>query len=59
MKLCVFCGTFNPIHNVHLAMANYVRNHFNFDMILFIPAYKPPHKQIDDELATAEPHPNV
>ncbi len=51
MKLCVFCGTFNPIHNVHLAMANYVRNHFNFDMILFIPAYKPPHKQIDDERA--------
>lgn len=51
MKLCVFCGTFNPIHNVHLAMANYIKKHFNFDMILFIPAYKPPHKQIDDELA--------
>lgn len=51
MKLCVYCGTFNPIHNVHLAVANYVRTHFDFDNILFIPAYKPPHKDIDDELA--------
>ena len=51
MKLCVYCGTFNPIHNVHIAMANYVRSHFDFDSILFIPAYKPPHKNVDDELA--------
>ena len=51
MKLCVFCGTFNPIHNVHLALANYIKTHFKFDTILFIPAYKPPHKHIDDDLA--------
>lgn len=51
MKLCVYCGTFNPIHNVHIAIASYVRSHFDFDNILFIPAYKPPHKIIDDELA--------
>lgn len=51
MKLCVFQGTFNPIHNVHLAMANYVRNVYDFDTILFIPAYKPPHKEFDDELS--------
>ena len=51
MKLCVFCGTFNPIHNVHLAVAKFVDRNFDFDNILFIPAYKPPHKHIDDELA--------
>lgn len=51
MKLCVFQGTFNPIHNVHLAMANYVMNVYDFDSILFIPAYKPPHKEFDDDLA--------
>lgn len=51
MKLCVFSGTFNPIHNVHMAMANFVKNCYSFDTILFIPAYKPPHKDIDDELA--------
>ena len=51
MKLCVYCGTFNPIHNVHIAVANFVKTHFDFDTILFIPAYKPPHKNIDDDLA--------
>ena len=51
MKLCVFQGTFNPIHNAHLAMANYVKKVFDYDILLFIPAYKPPHKEIDDDLA--------
>ena len=51
MKLCVFQGTFNPIHNAHLAMARYVRNAYDYESILFIPAYKPPHKEIDDDLA--------
>jgi len=51
MKLCIFPGTFNPIHNVHLAMANYVKNVCDFDTILFIPAYKPPHKEFDDEMS--------
>lgn len=51
MKLCVFQGTFNPIHNAHLTMANYVKNTLDYDTILFIPAYKPPHKEFDDEMA--------
>ena len=51
MKLCVFQGVFNPIHNVHLAIANHVKNTYNFDQILFIPAYKPPHKEVDDEMS--------
>lgn len=44
MKLCVFQGTFNPIHNAHLKMAEYILQNYGFDKILFIPAYKPPHK---------------
>ncbi len=51
MKLCVFQGTFNPIHNTHLDMAKYVKEHYDFDMILFIPAYKPPHKDLDEDFA--------
>lgn len=51
MKLCVFQGTFNPIHSAHLAMANYVKNNFNYSTILFIPAYKPPHKEFDDDMS--------
>lgn len=51
MKLCVFQGTFNPIHNAHMAMAAYTKNVYDYDTILFIPAYKPPHKEFDDDLA--------
>ena len=43
MKLCIFSGTFNPIHTAHLKMAEYVLKNFGFDKILFIPAFKPPH----------------
>lgn len=51
MKLCVLQGTFNPIHNAHLAMANFTKNTYDYDTILFIPAYKPPHKDFDDDMA--------
>jgi len=51
MKLCVFQGTFNPIHKAHLRVANYVINKYAFDKILFIPAFNPPHKDIDTSLS--------
>ncbi len=47
MKLCVFQGTFNPIHNAHLRVACDVVSRFDFDKLLFIPAYNPPHKSAD------------
>lgn len=50
MKLCVFQGTFNPIHNAHLQMAEYVLNNYGFDKIIFIPAYKPPHKDYNPDM---------
>ena len=46
MKYCIFSGTFNPIHNAHLGMAENVLKEFNFDEILFIPAYMQPHKNL-------------
>ena len=51
MKLCVFQGTFNPIHNAHLDMAKFVLNKYDFDKIIFIPAFKPPHKEYDKGLS--------
>ena len=51
MKLCVFQGTFNPIHNAHLKMAEFVLKHYNFDKIIFIPAFKPPHKNYDENMS--------
>ena len=47
MKLCVFQGTFNPIHKAHLRVAEAVVSRFDFDKLLFIPAFNPPHKSAD------------
>lgn len=44
MKLCIFAGTFNPIHKAHIKMAQMAYDKYGFDKILFIPAYNPPHK---------------
>lgn len=51
MRLCVFSGTFNPVHKAHLKMAQYVLDNFEFQKILFIPAYKPPHKLYDTNMS--------
>ena len=49
MKICLLCGTFNPIHNGHIKMAEFVEENFNFDKIIFIPTYISPFKQDLDE----------
>lgn len=51
MTICIFSGTFNPIHNGHIKMADFALKNFNFDKIIFIPAYIPPHKQVGLDLA--------
>ena len=51
MNYCLFQGTFNPIHNAHLRIAQYVLSYFGADKILFIPAFIPPHKNSEQEMA--------
>jgi nicotinate-nucleotide adenylyltransferase len=43
-RIGILGGTFNPIHNGHLAAAEEVRLRLNLDQILFIPSSLPPHK---------------
>ncbi len=45
MNICLFCGTFNPIHNAHLRMAEFVLRKFGFEKVIFIPCFIPPHKE--------------
>ena len=51
MSICIFPGTFNPIHDGHLKMAEFALKKYKFEKIIFIPAYIPPHKEIDKKLA--------
>jgi nicotinate-nucleotide adenylyltransferase len=44
MRLGIFGGTFNPIHNGHLIIAEQVREKFGLSRILFIPCNIPYHK---------------
>ena len=45
MKVGILGGTFDPVHNAHLIIAEYVRAELPLHKILFIPAAIPPHKQ--------------
>lgn len=51
-RIGILGGTFNPIHMGHLIMAEKVCKHHHLSRVIFIPAYIPPHKYVN-ELADA------
>jgi nicotinate-nucleotide adenylyltransferase len=53
MKIGIMGGTFNPIHNGHLIIAEDVREQCGLDRVLFIPSGQPPHKP-DTEVIDAQ-----
>jgi nicotinate-nucleotide adenylyltransferase len=44
MRIAILGGTFDPIHNGHLAAAQSVAETFQVDELHFVPAFTPPHK---------------
>jgi nicotinate-nucleotide adenylyltransferase len=60
MRVAIFGGTFDPIHNAHLAIARSAASHFNLDLVFFVPGAHPPHKAgithapYDDRVSMAE-----
>jgi len=44
VKLAIFGGTFDPIHEGHLALAREAASRYGLDRVLFVPAAHPPHK---------------
>lgn len=44
MAIGIMGGTFNPVHIGHLMVAEFVREEYHLDKVLFIPSGNPPHK---------------
>jgi len=42
MKIGIYGGSFDPIHNGHLSLASFAIKELALDEIVFIPTYKPP-----------------
>lgn len=47
-RIGIFGGTFNPIHNGHILLAQYCKYELELDKVILIPTYSPPHKSSDD-----------
>lgn len=45
VKIGLMGGTFNPVHNGHLLLAEQAKEQYRLDHVVFLPAGKPPHKQ--------------
>lgn len=43
-KIGIMGGTFNPIHNAHLMMAQAAYEQYELDEVWFMPSKNPPHK---------------
>ncbi len=45
-RMCLFGGTFDPIHKAHLKIAEEAATRFSLDGVVFVPAANPPHKEV-------------
>jgi nicotinate-nucleotide adenylyltransferase len=43
-------GTFDPVHYGHLIAAEFARYEFKLNRVIFMPAARPPHKEIEEVL---------
>lgn len=48
MKIGIMGGTFDPVHNGHLMIAEYAYRQFSLDEVWFLPNGNPPHKDNPD-----------
>lgn len=44
-RVAIFGGTFDPPHLGHFILAEQIKNKFNLEKIIFMPAGRPPHKK--------------
>lgn len=58
MRVGIFGGTFDPIHNGHLRAAEEVGESFSLEKIYFVPVFIPPHKK-DQKISGVEDRLNM
>lgn len=51
-RIGVLGGTFDPVHNGHLHIADTLRTALNLDRVLWVPAGRPPHKS--DQIVSSD-----
>lgn len=54
MKIGIMGGTFDPVHNAHLMLAEYAYREYQLDEVWFMPNGNPPHKQNQEGRTDAE-----
>jgi nicotinate-nucleotide adenylyltransferase len=54
VKIGVFGGTFDPIHQGHMVIAEQVMDELNLSRVVFVPGGIPPHKDASSVRASAE-----
>ena len=45
MRIGIFGGSFDPVHNEHIALVKHAIESLQLDKLIVMPAYAPPHKQ--------------
>lgn len=53
MRIGLLGGTFNPVHCGHLHIAEEVRKFCRLDEVWLIPTWRPPHKQLAEDVSFA------
>ncbi|MFH1096273.1 MAG: nicotinate-nucleotide adenylyltransferase [Candidatus Desantisbacteria bacterium] len=48
IRIGILGGTFNPIHNGHLLIAEVAKQVCSLEKVIFIPCFMPPHKETGD-----------
>ena len=54
MKTAIIGGTFDPVHYGHLHLLHWLITTTDYQRILFIPVFRPPHKAYDRKVADSD-----